>query len=123
MRRLNGIVESAFPPNTTDVWLYKGNAKYFTNGTWTSIGNNDMEVLWKDISGKPTFSKVATSGSYADLSNTPTSYVLPRASLSTIGGVLKSAAVPVLPTDAELSAVITAYNSLVNNLKTAGIIS
>lgn len=29
-------------------------------------------VAWADVTGKPTFADVATSGSYADLTNTPT---------------------------------------------------
>lgn len=51
-------------------------------------GANGVE--WSDISGKPSFATVATSGSYNDLKNKPTipaAYTLPTASSSTLGGV------------------------------------
>ena len=47
-------------------------------------------VSWGNISGKPTFAKVATTGSYNDLTDKPTipsQYVLPIASSSTLGGI------------------------------------
>jgi hypothetical protein len=42
---------------------------------------------WTDITGKPYFSSVATSGSYSDLTNKPAIYTLPPATTSTLGGV------------------------------------
>ena len=45
------------------------------NGKLTHIDGkeiNDSAVAWGDITGKPTFATVATSGSYNDLSNKPT---------------------------------------------------
>lgn len=35
-------------------------------------GGGSSSVAWNDITGKPTFATVATSGSYNDLSNKPT---------------------------------------------------
>ncbi|MCM3724900.1 exo-alpha-sialidase [Neobacillus cucumis] len=45
---------------------------------------------WANISGKPSFSTVATTGSYNDLLNKPlipSAYTLPKASTTTLGGV------------------------------------
>lgn len=42
------------------------------SGFLTSSSGVITSVSWSDIKGKPNFSKVATSGSYTDLSNTPT---------------------------------------------------
>jgi hypothetical protein len=42
---------------------------------------------YANITGKPTFATVATSGSYTDLSNTPAAYSLPTATTSVLGGV------------------------------------
>ena len=42
---------------------------------------------YANITGKPTLATVATSGSYTDLSNTPTAYSLPTATTSVLGGV------------------------------------
>lgn len=47
-------------------------------------------LTWTNITGKPTFSTVATSGSYTDLTNKPTipaAYSLPTASNSVLGGI------------------------------------
>ena len=45
---------------------------------------------WTDITGKPSFSAVATSGSYSDLTNKPAIppvYALPEATTATLGGI------------------------------------
>jgi len=44
-------------------------------------------VTWTTLTGRPTFSAVATSGSYADLTGTPAAYSLPTASATVLGGV------------------------------------
>lgn len=44
----------------------------FTSGTGTGSGNSGGTVAWTDVTGKPNFASVATSGSYNDLSNKPT---------------------------------------------------
>lgn len=44
MRFLKGIVESPTPPPTQYVWLYKGEARYFQNGIWTSISKDKVTV-------------------------------------------------------------------------------
>lgn len=85
--------------------------KEFTAGAATSVPwsgvtgaptklsqfNNDAGYLtsvpaqtWESITGKPTFATVATSGSYNDLTDTPTipsAYTLPTASTTVLGGV------------------------------------
>ena len=42
---------------------------------------------YANLTGKPTLANVATSGSYTDLSNTPTAYSLPTATNTTLGGI------------------------------------
>jgi len=59
------------------------------------IGTSGGNVLvnnfsWSNILGKPSFSTVATTGSYNDLLNKPfipSSYTLPKATTTTLGGV------------------------------------
>lgn len=44
-------------------------------------------ISWDNITGKPSFATVATSGSYNDLTDKPDAYTLPTASSSQLGGV------------------------------------
>lgn len=37
MKKFLGIIESPTPPPTQYVWLYEGEAKYFSNGKWISL--------------------------------------------------------------------------------------
>lgn len=53
---------------------------------------------------------------------TDTKYTLPAASATAIGGVKAGAAIADVAADAELAAVVTAFNTLLANLRTAGII-
>lgn len=55
-----------------------------------SVSGSGSSVDWSDISNKPNFATVATSGSYNDLSNKPiipAAYVLPIAGSDTLGGI------------------------------------
>lgn len=44
MRRLLNIIESPTPPSTNVLWIYKGTARYFSNGKWIEIGANPVSV-------------------------------------------------------------------------------
>lgn len=126
MRRLDGIYESALPPHKNALWLDKGVAKYYRNGKWVTIiaEDADTNVSWDNVSGKPEFASVATSGSYNDLTdkpNIPAAYVLPAATISTIGGVKKATNVDNLATGAELATVVTKVNAILSALKVADI--
>ena len=44
----------------------------FSSGTGTGTGTSSGTVAWSDVTNKPNFASVATSGSYNDLSNRPT---------------------------------------------------
>lgn len=125
MRRLNGIVESEFAPSKYDMWLFKGSLKYFGPSGWTDIqAAIEGSVDWDDILNKPTFATVATSGSYSDLSNKPNippAYTLPKATTSTIGGILQATNVGDLATGAELATVVTKVNAILSALKVADI--
>lgn len=79
MRRLDGIYESALPPHKNALWLDKGVAKYYRNGKWVTIIAEDVSTNWNDISGKPEFASVATSGSYNDLKDKP---IIPAAQVN-----------------------------------------
>jgi len=46
----------------------EGYARRSAGSVWTT----DSSIPWASVSGKPSFATVATSGDYADLSNTPT---------------------------------------------------
>ena len=128
MRRLDGIYESALPPHKNALWLDKGIAKYYRNGKWTTIIAEDISINWDDISGKPKFANIATSGSYNDLKDKPiipTAYVLPAATLATLGGVKMGTAV--VDTDiteaATVQTVATTLNSLLAALRVCGVLT
>ena len=67
--------------------------------------------------------KVATSGEYKDLKNTPTQYTLPSATTTKLGGVKMGSNVADLTAEATLEQVIQEYNSLLEVLRIAGLIS
>lgn len=122
MKTIRTLVISPNAPDTNSVWLNKGTAKYFNNGEWTAIGNDSIE--WDNVKDKPEFSKVATSGNYNDLSNKPTippPYNLPAATPDTIGGVCQLINIPQLIPGVQLDYVVSAINSILLSLKTAGI--
>lgn len=54
----------------TDTWALDTNTYVTTTGT-VAIAEVANAVSWGNVTGKPTFSTVATSGSYDDLSNKP----------------------------------------------------
>lgn len=88
MKRFREIIQSTKAPGTSDLWINKGKLKYFDGG-WRDLGGNE-QVSWNNIQGKPELSTVATSGSYNDLSDTPTipeAYTLPVSSNTVLGGV------------------------------------
>lgn len=92
MRRFRDIIESPFPVPTNSLWLNGSDLKGFINGKWTTIGGAE-EVSWDDIKNKPSFSTVATSGSYNDLTDKPSippAYTLPTATGTVLGGVKSS---------------------------------
>lgn len=66
------IYEGVSAPEKHNLWLYKGVLKFYGDNGWETIRVGSQLVNWDSITGKPTFSKVATSGSYVDLSNKPT---------------------------------------------------
>lgn len=122
MKTIRTLVISPNAPDTNSVWLNKGTAKYFNNGEWTAIGKDSIE--WDNVKDKPEFSKVATSGNYNDLSNKPTippPYNLPAATPDTIGGVCQLINIPQLIPGTQLDSVVSAINSILLSLKTAGI--
>lgn len=124
MRRLNAIIESAYPPSTNDLWIDRGLVKYFRNGQWVTLGNNS--VNWGDITDVPEFSKVATSGSYNDLTNKPAippAYTLPNASLSERGGVLMAGSVADLEGTEDTAAICTKINDLLEALRASGVLN
>ena len=125
MKRYNGIVESEFAPSKYDMWLFKGSLKYFGPSGWADIqAAIGGSVDWDDITNKPDFATVATSGSYNDLSDKPTippAYTLPAATTSAIGGVKEATNVANLDSGAELATVVTKVNAILSALKVADI--
>lgn len=124
MKTIRTLVISPNAPDTNSVWLNKGTAKYFNNGEWETIGGGATSVDWDDITNKPDFATIATSGSYNDLSDKPTmppAYTLPAATTSVIGGVKKATNVANLASGAELAAVVTQVNAILSALKVADI--
>lgn len=63
MKRFNGIIESEFAPaSTMDLWLFKGNLKYFGPKGWTDISSSG---------GSQSLAQVAYTGDYNGLINLP----------------------------------------------------
>ena len=73
----NTVAELTVPTDTSDL---TNNAGFITSSalsgyateTWVGEQGYLTSVAWDDISSKPTFATVATSGDYEDLENTPT---------------------------------------------------
>lgn len=125
MKRFREIIQGNTAPSTSDLWINKGKLKYFDGG-WKDLGGNE-QVSWNDIQGKPELSAVATSGSYNDLSDTPTipeAYVLPAAGAN-LGGVKIASAVA--DTDATETAtaqtVAVTLNALLVALRASGVLT
>lgn len=149
MRRIQGVMESFLAPPTNMLWIYKGLAKYYSNGHWVSLGGS-TDVEWEDIKNKPNLSTVATSGDYNDLSNRPqavseqanglmtvallqklngieanaNNYQLPAAGTS-IGGVKKATSVANIadPSSATSEVIAQKVNELLAAMRTAGQLS
>ena len=63
--------------NATKTWI-----RQFNSSAWSAWGyyfNSANKPSWSDVTGKPSFATVATSGSYNDLSNKPTIPTIPGA--------------------------------------------
>lgn len=63
------------------------------SGKWYNGSSSTVTVAWTDISGKPTFAAVATSGDYSDLLNTPS-----LATVATTGDYGDLLNTPTIPT-------------------------
>lgn len=63
--------------------------QYYTTKMKAYVDSNAglKTVAWGDVTGKPSFATVATTGSYNDLKNKPTAYSLPKASTTVLGGI------------------------------------
>lgn len=108
--------------NGTTVKTFTANASSnvtanITVPTKTSDLTNDSgfldSVAWGDVTGKPTFATVATSGSYDDLSNKPT---IPAAQVQSNWTQTTTTAVDYIKNKPTLAAVATSgsYNDLSN---------
>lgn len=77
---------------------------YFKDGAirlWTNPTASLSSVAWGDVTGKPNFATVATSGSYNDLSNKP-SIPTKTSDITNDSGFVTSSSVPVAATTAPL---------------------
>lgn len=93
MRQINKVIVQDTPPATNVLWLNGNNLKYFTKGVWELIGDRTEP------------------------------YILPAATVNTLGGVKKASTVTALSEEAELTDVIITLNELLSKLKTAGIMA
>lgn len=97
MRHFKSIIEQPTPPSINDIWLSGNIMRYFTNGKWTTIGEQDIPEVQ--------------------------SYELPTATTSRLGGVKKASGVELLASDADLPAVVSKVNEIITKLKSAGLIA
>lgn len=58
-------------------WIRQFNASAWTWSAWAHYFESNHAPTWSQVSGKPSFATVATSGSYNDLSNKPTIPTIP----------------------------------------------
>lgn len=56
MRNINKIIESTNAPQRNAIWIYKGEARIYRNGKWTSIGSSeeDMQKLLSQVNSNST---------------------------------------------------------------------
>jgi hypothetical protein len=78
-------IEISAAPGSTD-FVPEGTTNLYHTTARAAAAAVDA-VTWTTLTGKPTFSAVATSGAYADLTGTPAAYSLPTASATVLGGV------------------------------------
>ena len=106
--------------------MFRGSLKYFGPNGWADIqAAIGGSVDWNDITNKPDFATVATSGSYSDLSDKPTipsAYTLPAATKTTLGGVKAGTNIADLNTSADLTTVIGTVNRLLAQLRAVGVL-
>ena len=74
----------AIPVASTDNEGYAANADYAELAGQALSANS---VAWSNISSKPSFAAVATSGSYEDLENVPSTFAPPLATSNVRGGI------------------------------------
>lgn len=117
MKTIRTLKVSPNAPDTNSVWLYKGTMKYFNNGEWTTIGDGSGIESAEFTSD----SSSATMNLYQDGIADPIEANLPLAKPNAYGLVLQAAYTDNLATDAELAAVITKVNDIINKLKVANI--
>lgn len=48
MRRFRDIIEDVKAPNTDNLWISNGELKYFSNGNWTPLSNNEEDSNEED---------------------------------------------------------------------------
>ena len=117
MKTIRTLKVSPNAPDTNSVWLNKNTAKYFNNGAWTTIGGGSGIESAEFTSD----SSSATMNLYQDGIADPIEANLPLAKPNAYGLVLRAAYTDSLATDAELAAVITKVNDIINKLKVANI--
>lgn len=102
MRRVN-IIESKDTPSTHDLWLYGGKLKYFGKSGWDLV--NSIDKTSEDTDDNK------DAGTYS------------AATKSSLGLVYQAVSVDALETTDEIETVITTLNTLIANLKAAGVIA
>lgn len=130
MKRFNGIVESEFAPaSTMDMWLFKGNLKYFGPEGWQNVGSSSGSsgLSAEDIVNNLTeggATKVLSAEQGKVLGNDiATLKTTPENIVGLAGpnkyGLIKTASSDLtgLQGDATLADVIQAVNDLINTLR------
>lgn len=117
MKTIRTLKVSPNAPDTNSVWLNKNTAKYFNNGAWTTIGGGSGIESAEFTSD----SSSAIMNLLPEGSTEPIQAYLPLAKTNAYGLVLQAAYTGSLAADAELAAVITKVNDIINKLKVANI--
>lgn len=94
----------------------------YATESWVQSQNYLTTVSWNDVTSKPTFATVATSGDYNDLINTPSPYSLPIASSSTLGGIKVGTGLSI-GVDGTLSATSTGTSLTISLIDNSGTLS
>ena len=96
-----------------------GDGKAYVNVPWTD-NNTTYNVASSSADGLMSKEDKAKLDNIANNAN---NYSLPNATTSIVGGVKQAATVEALEEADEITTVISTVNTLINNLKTAGIIA
>lgn len=131
MKRRLDIIQSSTEPSKESLWMTGGTLRYWSTEGWDEINKSHNEIPTSGSEGQILkygkngleWGNVAIPTKVSQLTN-DSGFIskVPSATASAVGGV-KKVTLSKLDTSADITAVVTAYNSLVDKLVASGIAS